>query len=179
MTHSYVTSEPATQKMDKHIVSSSYIFDIYFTVTTANFLEPLRNARFRFFLRAKHGVFRKSPQRSGALFSSTQKVHRPGSQSPLHFDIRNIQQIRSEICFFQRSAFASRRHARALAADLPRQDHFYITTDELFRFRNDDFDEMLICWILLRIRIRSRNNHPHLTWIRKRGNPNFWGLLVL
>jgi len=46
---------------------------------------------------------------------------------------------------FLRSAFASRRHARALAAGLPRQDHIYITTvvtDELFRFRNDKYDEM-------------------------------------
>jgi len=40
------------------------------------------------------------------------------------------------------SAFASRRHARALAAGLPRQDHVYITIDELYRFHNDEFDEM-------------------------------------
>jgi len=42
--------------------------------------------------------------------------------------------IRVEICF--------RRHARALGAGLPRKDHIYMTTDELFRFRNDEFDEM-------------------------------------
>jgi len=41
-----------------------------------------------------------------------------------------------------RLAFASRRHARALAACLPRQDHVYITTDESFRFHNNEFDEM-------------------------------------
>ena len=34
------------------------------------------------------------------------------------------------------SAFASSRHARALPAYLPHQDHVYITTDESFRFNN-------------------------------------------
>jgi len=29
-----------------------------------------------------------------------------------------------------------------MAAGLPHQDHFYITTDELFRFHNNEFDEM-------------------------------------
>jgi len=43
---------------------------------------------------------------------------------------------------FQRSAFASRRHARALAADMPRQDHVYITTDKSCRFHNKKFDEV-------------------------------------
>ena len=38
--------------------------------------------------------------------------------------------------------FASRSPARALAAGLPRQDHVYITTDELFRLHNNEFDEM-------------------------------------
>ena len=32
--------------------------------------------------------------------------------------------------------------ARALAANLPRQDHVYRTTDESFRFHNTQFDEM-------------------------------------
>jgi len=41
-----------------------------------------------------------------------------------------------------RSVFASYRDARALAAYLLRQDHVYITTDELFRFHNNKFDEM-------------------------------------
>jgi len=39
-------------------------------------------------------------------------------------------------------AFAFRRlgHAQALAACLPRQDHVYITTDNSFRFHNDEFN---------------------------------------
>ena len=39
-------------------------------------------------------------------------------------------------------AFASHRYARALAAGLPRQDHVYITNDELFRFHKIEIDEM-------------------------------------
>ena len=58
--------------------------------------KTLRNVKFRFFLRAKHFFFCKSTLRSGSFFASTHKVHRPRSRSPLHFDIRNIQQIRSE-----------------------------------------------------------------------------------
>jgi len=41
------------------------------------------------------------------------------------------------------STFACHSHARALAAGLPQQDHFWITTDYLFRFHNNEFDEML------------------------------------
>jgi len=43
---------------------------------------------------------------------------------------------------FSRSVFAFRSPARALAAGLPRQDHFYKTTDESFRVNNKNFDEM-------------------------------------
>jgi len=39
-------------------------------------------------------------------------------------------------------AFAFRSPARALAAGLPRQDYVYSTTDESFRFHNQNFDEM-------------------------------------
>jgi len=41
-----------------------------------------------------------------------------------------------------RSAFAFRSPARALTADLPHRHHIYFTTDKLFRFYNDEFDEM-------------------------------------
>ena len=40
--------------------------------------------------------FRKSPMRSGSPYTSTQKMHRPGSCSPLHFDVGNTWQIRTE-----------------------------------------------------------------------------------
>jgi len=45
---------------------------------------------------------------------------------------------------FQRSTFASRKHARAfrLTACLTRQDHVYITAYQSFHFRNNSFDEM-------------------------------------
>jgi len=79
--------------------------------------ELLRNAKFWFFLRAKHIFFRKSPLRNGSLFASKKIVHRPRSQSPLHFDIRNIYQLHSEksrafgVCFLQPCSSAGRRFA--------------------------------------------------------------------
>jgi len=48
----------------------------------------------------------------------------------------------SLVMVFQRSAFACRRQARALAAGLPRRNHAYIATDESFRFHNNKIDEM-------------------------------------
>jgi len=44
--------------------------------------------------------------------------------------------------FSLRSAFASHRHARGLAAGLPRQDHIYITTDKSFHFHINKLDEV-------------------------------------
>jgi len=38
--------------------------------------------------------------------------------------------------------FASRRHAQALAAGLPHQDHVDINADESFHFHNNKLDEM-------------------------------------
>jgi len=62
----------------------------------------------------------------------------------------------------QRSAFAFRSPARALAAGLPRQDHVYKTTNESFRFHTKNINECVVNWIPLRIRVRSRNTQPHL-----------------
>ena len=60
--------------------------------TTAGraFGEPQHNDNFRFFLRRNTFFFWKSPLRCGSPNSSPEVVHRPGSRSPLHFDIRNI-----------------------------------------------------------------------------------------
>ena len=38
--------------------------------------------------------------------------------------------------------FASRSHARALAARFPHEDHVWITTDHLVRFYKNEFDEV-------------------------------------
>jgi len=48
--------------------------------------------------------------------------------------------IKNKFLALDPAAFASRKHARALAAGLPRQNHFYITIDELLRFHNNEFD---------------------------------------
>jgi len=50
------------------------------------------------------------------FYACTQKVHRPRSQSSHHSDIRTCSRFALENDFAALSAFASRRHARALAA---------------------------------------------------------------
>jgi len=57
----------------------------------------------------------------------------------------------------QRSAFAFRNPARALAAGLPRQDHVSKTTDE--SFRNKKFDEMR-CKLDSTENLRSFEKYP-------------------
>jgi len=54
------------------------------------FINQLSDGKIRFFLRAKRVFFRRLLLLSGSLFASTQKVHRPRSQSPLQSDIRNL-----------------------------------------------------------------------------------------
>jgi len=58
------------------------------------FGEPQRRGKIRFFLRRNTCFSRKSPLRCVSPNASPEVVHR--SQSPLHFDFRNIQQIRSK-----------------------------------------------------------------------------------
>ena len=59
------------------------------------FGEPRRNGKIRFFLRRNTFFSGKSPLRRGSPNTSPEVVHRPRSQCSLHFDFRNIQQIRS------------------------------------------------------------------------------------
>jgi len=104
------------------------------------------------------------PWRSGSANTSTEVVHRPRSRSPLHFDNRNIEQIRSE------EWFPSARHllSAALLDRWPQvcrvkitctkvpTDHFVSTTKNSMR--------CVVNWIPLRIRVRSRNTQPHLNF---------------
>jgi len=89
--------------------------------------NPLRNAKFWCFLRAKHVFLRKLPLRSVSLFASTKKLHRRRSQFPLHFHIRNILQIRSEKSFFS----ARRLLSAALLERRPQICRVKVTFTEL------------------------------------------------
>jgi len=60
------------------------------TTSGLSFGEPQRNGKTRFFLRQNTFFPRKSPLRCGSPNASPEVVHRPRSQSPLYFDIRNI-----------------------------------------------------------------------------------------
>ena len=80
----------------------------------------LRSADFPRNLRPNTFSNRKFALRSRILFARTEVMHTPRFDSPLHFDIRQISSKNKMLAL----AFASSRHARALAAGLPRQDHF-------------------------------------------------------
>jgi len=58
-----------------------------------------------------------------------------------------------------RSVFASRRHARALAASLPRQDHVYITNDQLVRIHKNLLNE-IPCKLDSTENLRSFEKYP-------------------
>ena len=55
----------------------------------------LRSTDFRFLNVFGRNIHRKSVLRSGILFASTEVMHRPRSDSSLHFDMRNIWQVRT------------------------------------------------------------------------------------
>jgi len=103
---------------------------------------PLRSADFRFKNVFGRRIHQKSALRSRILSASTELMHRPTSDSSLHFDIKNTYQIRNTKMKCQRSASASRNPARALAVGLPRQDHVKFTTDQFVGFHKNEFDEM-------------------------------------
>jgi len=129
------------------------------TTSVHAFGEPQINGKIQFFLCQNTFFPRKLPLRIGSPHASTKVVHRPRSQSPLHFHIRNIWQIRPEKIISNRLAFAFRSPARALVAGLPRQDHVYITTDESFRFHSQKFDEMR-CKLDSAENLRSFKKYP-------------------
>ena len=56
---------------------------------------PLRSVDFRLKSVLGRRIRRKLALRSGVFFASTELMHRPGSDSSLPFDIKNIYQIRN------------------------------------------------------------------------------------
>jgi len=111
---------------------------------------------------SKHVFLQKSPLRCGSENASPKVVHRPRSRSSLHFDIRNMYQIRSQ------KQFPSTR--RLLSATLLKRwsqvCRVKITFTELLTDRCVSTTKIsmlyVVNWIPLRIRIRSRNTQPHL-----------------
>jgi len=67
---------------------------------------------------------------------------RPRSDPHLLFETKNIQQICTKKKY-ERSAFSSRIHARALAASLLRQNHVSIATEQLVGVHTTKFEETL------------------------------------
>jgi len=63
---------------------------------------------------------RKSPLRIGSPNASPEVVHRPTSQSPLHFYIRKIQQIRSKKACFDAGKIGFCHCAAVLQTQVPK-----------------------------------------------------------
>ena len=90
--------------------------------------------------------------------------HRDWSNPSLHSSTfwlwERITNSLGKIIFY-RLVFVFCSPAQALAAGLPRQDHFYSTTNESFVSTTKKSMKCVIIWISLRIRVRSRNTQPH------------------
>jgi len=102
------------------------------------------------------------PLRCGSPNASTEVVHSSRSQSPLHFDMRNIQQIRSGKQF----PSARRLLSAAFLERWPQVCRVKISCTKLLtnRFVSTTKNSMnyVVNWIPLRIRVLSRNTQPHV-----------------
>ena len=101
------------------------------------------------------------PLRCDPLNGSPEVVHRPRSQSRLHFDIRNTQQIRSE----KQLPSAWRLLFAVLLERWPQVCRVKITFTKLLtnRFVSTTKISMkcVVNWIQLKIRVQSRYTQPH------------------
>jgi len=64
----------------------------------------------------------------------------------------------------QRSAFASRSPPRVLAARFPHIDHVWITTNQLIRFHQNEFDEIPCKLAFIENLLRLRNTQPYFNY---------------
>jgi len=126
------------------------------TSVLANGMPP-RICKFRQILRPNTSFNRMSPPCSGILFSSAQVVRRPRSNSPVHFDMRNLWQIRA----------SARRLLTAYMLDRCLHDcrvkiTFGLLPTNHFVSTKTDSMKCLVNWNLLRIRVCLRNTQPNL-----------------
>jgi len=132
------------------------------TTSVLAFGEPQRNGKIwgkNVFRRRKNRIL---PLRCGSPNASTEVVHRLRSWSPLHFDIRNIWQIRSENLF----SSARRLLCAALLERWPQVCRVKIRWTKIPTNRLVSKTKIsmkcVVNWIPLRICLFSRNTQPHL-----------------
>jgi len=95
------------------------------------------------------------------LFTSHEVIHRPRSDLTLHFDIRNLWQIRTE----KSNASARRLHAAAMPERWPQVCRVKITFELLLMIcsvsTTTNLVKCLVNWNLLRIRVCSQNTQTY------------------
>jgi len=102
------------------------------------------------------------------FYASTLKLHRPRSQSRLHFDMGNPWQIHLEKYFTSTRrllpADMLERWPQICRVRLP----FILLTTNCFVCTTANSMKCLVNWIPLRIRVRLTNTQPHLVIFRMR-----------
>ena len=127
---------------------------------------PLRSGDFQFKIVFGCNFRQKFSMRSGILCTSLEIMHTPRSNSPLLFDIKNMQQIHTAKYMLPLSICSrSSRHASALAAGSLRQDHAWISAEQLFCFHKYEFDDVL-CKLNATEYTRSFESNPTLPPLR-------------
>jgi len=113
-----------------------------YTTSELAFGEPQRNGKIRFFLR-RNTFFSGSRHCAAVLQTQVLKLC-----TDLHLSLLYILLLGTYSKFAQKNEFLAlgvcfpQPCSSALAACLPRQDHVYKTTEESFRFHNQNFDKM-------------------------------------
>jgi len=104
----------------------------------------------------------KSALRSRILFASTEVMHTPRSHSPLHFDIQNIYQIRTE----KRNASARCLLPATLLEQWPQVCRVKITFELLsinwFVSTKTNLMKCFVNWIPTNSHVHSNKTQPHL-----------------
>ena len=124
--------------------------------------EQLRNAKFRFFLRAKH-IFFGIWHCAAVLFSQV-----PKKCTDLDMDLLYILIMGTYSKFARKKNFLSARRllSAALLERWPQICRVKITFKALptnrFVSTTKNWMKCVVNWIPLRIRVRSRNTQPHL-----------------
>jgi len=136
---------------------------LWTTLVLANRMQP-HISKFRQILLSKTFCNRRSPPRSGIVYTSTEVVHKPGSESPLHFDQIHMEKWNASARRLLGGLIESWRHICRVKILFG-----WLSTNRFVSTRTN-LMTCLVNWNLLRIRVPSRNTQLYLNeWPMSRG----------